>query len=231
MEQWIRDNLDAVRDRIAAAAVRAGRKADEVKLMGVTKTVDVQRIRAAFAAGLRLFGENRVQEAAEKYAEIQADYSLQLIGHLQRNKAKTAAYLFDCVQSIDTYKTAEALARHLSPDRTMDILLEVNTSGEESKYGFRRDDDVFRCVDLLLQLPTVRIRGLMTIAPFVDDEGTIRDAFRRLRGLRDVLVSRYPETDWSELSMGMTADFEIAVEEGSTMVRVGTGIFGKRDSR
>jgi len=214
-----------------SAARRAGRKAEDVKLMAVTKTVDVPRIRAAFNAGLRLFGENRVQEAAEKYAEIQADYSLHLIGHLQRNKAKTAAYLFDCVQSIDKLKTAEALTQHLTPGRTMDILLEVNTSGEESKYGFLRDDDVFRCVDQLLDLATVCIRGVMTIAPFVDDEGAVRGAFRRLRTLRDDLISRYPEADWSELSMGMTGDFEIAVEEGSTMIRVGTGIFGKRDSR
>jgi hypothetical protein len=230
MEELIRDNVERLRDRIAAAAVRSGRKADDVKLMAVTKTVDVDRIRAAFAAGLRLFGENRVQEAADKYAELQADYGLHLIGHLQRNKAKTAAYLFDCVQSIDKLKTAEALVRHLTPGRDMDVLLEVNTSGEESKYGFVRDDDVFRCVDQLLELPTLHIRGLMTIAPFVDDERTIRASFRRLRELRDSLVSRYPGTDWVELSMGMTSDFEIAVEEGSTMIRVGTGIFGKRDS-
>jgi hypothetical protein len=197
--------------------------------MAVTKNHDAEAVRAAYEAGVRCFGENRVQEAAEKYAERPEDFELHLIGHLQRNKAKTAAGLFSTVQSIDRVETAEALHRQCAAAGVrMRILLEVNTSGEESKYGVEDADALRSVLDGLLGLDSLDPVGLMTLAPFTSDEQAIRRSFRELHRLFTMVSRSYPDLDFSVLSMGMTNDYVIAVEEGSTMVRLGTRIFGAR---
>jgi PLP dependent protein len=254
-EQSITDRIDSVRARIATAARRAGRSAEEITLVGVTKTHPPATVAEALAAGLTHFGENRVQEAEEKIAALAADrerITWHLIGHLQRNKAKKAAGLFDVVHSIDSLRLAEALDRYLVEDRgprtdapvrdykPLPVLLQVNVSGEASKEGFGISGwedrpaalDAFLAeVEALLALPHLRVGGLMTIAPWGSDPQLSRPTFRAARRLRDRLAQRFPQADWSALSMGMTDDFEVAIEEGATMVRVGTAIFGARPAR
>lgn len=225
----IAKNLESVREGIEKACARAGRKPEEVRLMAVTKTKPREDAEAAYAAGVRLFGENRIFEARDKYENFPADAQLHLIGHMQTNKAKTAAEIFSCVQSIDKTKSAAELEKRCSPlGKKMDILLEVNTSGEESKYGFTDDDDLFRNLDVLLTFKHLRIRGLMTIAPFTDDEAAVRRSFRHLKDLYDRALVMYPDLLFDTLSMGMSSDYETAVEEGSTLIRVGSLIFGER---
>jgi PLP dependent protein len=258
--ETIATRLAAIRDRIVAAARRAGRPAAEVTLVGVTKTQPTTLVAEALAAGLTQFGENRVQEGEEKIAALAAEraqITWHLIGHLQRNKAKKAAALFDIVHSVDSLRLAEALARGQETwDREqgtgtagtipnpqppspslLPILLQVNVSGENSKEGFALADweqqpavlDAFLAeVEALLALPQLRVRGLMTIAPWGVDPEQARPTFRAARRLRDILARRFPQADWSALSMGMTDDFEVAIEEGATIVRVGRAIFGER---
>jgi pyridoxal phosphate enzyme (YggS family) len=200
--------------------------------MAVTKTFARTEVETALAAGLDLFGENRVQEAQEKFIGLAGSFTLHLIGHLQRNKARTAASLFQCVQSIDKAETAEALSRQcVSLGRPMDVLLEYNASGEESKSGFRSRDELLRGLDAVGRLPALRVRGLMTVGPLTADRDRVRGAFSLLAGFfRDIRESR-PDAFFDVLSMGMSGDFEIAVEEGSTMVRLGTALFGQRGVR
>jgi pyridoxal phosphate enzyme (YggS family) len=241
--------VDSVRERIAAAARRAGRSPEEIRLVGVTKTHPPDLVVQALAAGLHDFGENRVQEAEPKIAALAADRSAitwHLIGHLQSNKAKRATTLFDLIHSVDSLHLAEALARGVgsSPSNPqpptpnpLSVLLQVNVSGEASKDGFdlagweeRADllDGFFAAVERLLALPQLRVVGLMTIAPWGDDPAAARPTFRSARLLREALARRFPAADWSALSMGMTDDFEMAIEEGATIVRVGRAIFGSR---
>ena len=221
--------MEIVREAVEKACIRAGRKPEEVRLMAVTKTKPREDAEAAYEAGVRLFGENRIIEARDKYGEFHSDAELHLIGHMQTNKAKTAAEIFSCVQSIDKIKTAAELEKRCSPlGRTMDVLLEVNTSGEESKFGFTDEDELFRNLDVLLRFKHLRMRGLMTIAPFTDDEAAVRGSFRRLKELYDRAAVMYPDLPLDTLSMGMSSDFEIALEEGSTLVRLGSVIFGER---
>ncbi len=202
--------------------------------MAVTKTRTRDEIEAAYAGGARVFGENRVFEAEEKYADFHdggahKDAELHLIGHLQTNKAKTAAELFSSVQSIDKEKTAGALqARLEETGRRIDILLEINTSGEESKYGYPSEEVMLREIDRILELDRLTVRGFMTIGPFTEDESRIREAFRSLRTIYENFRDRFPGLPVDVLSMGMSGDYGIAIEEGSTMVRVGTSIFGER---
>ena len=223
--------LAQVQERIAAAARRSGRKSEEIQLMAVSKFHDVDEILQAYAAGQRLFGENRVQEAASKFQALTQKYpdiNLHLIGTLQRNKAKQVPGLFSCVQSVDRDEILVELSRRaVALGMRIDILLEMHT-GEESKAGYPDAEALFRAADLAVSLPGIRVRGLMTMAPYTGDEKPIRASFRTLVWARDTLVSRLPQDDWSNLSMGMTNDYEIAVEEGSTLVRVGTAIFGSR---
>jgi pyridoxal phosphate enzyme (YggS family) len=223
------DRIAEVRGRIAAAASRAGRDPAAVRLMAVTKTFPRAVVDAAMAAGLALFGENRVPEAQAKFAGLDGSCELHLVGHLQRNKAAAAALLFACVQSIDKPETAEALARHCAAaGRRMDVLLEYNTSGEESKSGVRDRDALLACLDAVQALPALRPRGLMTVGPIGGDTLEVRRSFRLLRGLfEEVLADRKPEA-FDTLSMGMSGDFEAAVEEGATLVRLGTALFGSR---
>ncbi len=229
--QTFTDNLRSVRERIDAAANRAGRRPEDIRLMAVTKTFPLPYIEVARQAGLTLFGENRIQEAQGKYQPLADDPELELhlIGHLQRNKAKTAAPLFRCVQSIDKLATAEALNRHCSDlARKMDILLELNTSGEETKFGFDDAEQLWAACGDIARLDCLQIRGVMTVGPFTTDKDRMRRSFAFLRECRDGLRSRYPELSLDVLSMGMSGDFEVAIEEGSTMVRLGTALFGTR---
>ena len=227
----IAENLAAVRERIDRAARHAGRRPDEIALMAVSKTQPPERIREAYSAGQRLFGENRVQEFAAK-AEVLRDLPAaewHMIGHLQTNKTATTAELFSAVDSVDSLKLAEKLnsaARQFG--RKLDVLLEINVGGEEAKSGAAPDSPEIEA--LLLAAPhleALAFRGLRTVPPFTDDPQGARPYFRKLRELRDAIaVRKLPAIVMDELSMGMSHDFEIAIEEGSTCVRVGTAIFG-----
>jgi pyridoxal phosphate enzyme (YggS family) len=219
---------------MAEAARRAGRRPNEIALMAVTKTHPPERIREAHAAGLRLFGENRVQEFAGKAGLLGdlAGSEWHMIGHLQTNKAGKAAELFSAVESVDSVKLAEKLnaaARGLSKKLT--VLIEVNVGGESAKSGVAPDSRELE--ELLLaaaRFPNLEFRGLMTVPPFTDDSEGARPFFRKLRELRDAVSARgLPAIRMDVLSMGMSHDFEVAIEEGSTCVRVGTAIFGTRE--
>jgi pyridoxal phosphate enzyme (YggS family) len=216
----IADNITAVRSRIAAACDRAGRSRSGVTLIGVSKGFAIDAIAEAVAAGLADIGENRVQEAAPKIDALSArgiTPRWHLIGHLQSNKAKTAANLFAIIHSVDSLRLAEELSRRA---HRMAILLEVNVAQEASKFGFA-PGEVAPALSSIAMLPHLEVLGLMTVAPYSDDLEAVRPFFRELRRLRDALGLR-------ELSMGMTDDFEVAIEEGATMVRVGRAIFGER---
>jgi hypothetical protein len=231
----IAENIATVREHIAAAARRAGRSPEQIALMAVSKTHSPDRIREAYAAGHRLFGENRVQEFAGKadaLADLHAEWHM--IGHLQTNKAGKTAELFHAVDSVDSLKLAEKLdaaARQLG--KKLDVLIEINVGGEAAKSGVAPDSDELE--GLLLAAPRLEglvLRGLMTVPPFTDDAQGARPYFRRLRDLRDAIAARkLPSVLMDVLSMGMSHDFEVAIEEGSTCVRVGTAIFGERKNR
>jgi hypothetical protein len=215
-------NVDAIRKRIARAAKKAGRSPSEVTLVAVTKTVDAAAIQEAFAAGLRHFGESRIQEAKEKIPGLSCldpHPTWHMVGHLQTNKAKTATELFDVIHSIDSLKVAEAISQHATCD--LSVLVQVNVAGEASKYGFALQDTI-AALEHMARLPHLRIKGLMTIAPYADDTEEVRPVFRRLRLMRDSLGLEH-------LSMGMSHDFEVAIEEGATLVRIGRAIFGGRE--
>lgn len=219
-------NVQQVRARIAAAADRAGRRADAVLLVAVTKTVPVARIRDAAALGLRAFGENRVQESREKIPAVPG-VSWHLIGSLQRNKAKEAARLFQVVHSIESEALVEELGRRAEQEgRVVDALIQVNVAGEPQKHG-AAPGETGALVRRAAALPGLRLRGLMTIAPAVANPEEARPVFRALRELRD-RVGEETGIVLPELSMGMSDDFEVAVEEGATMVRVGRAIFADR---
>lgn len=234
----VKRNVEAVHEQIQAACRRAGRDAQTVKLMAVTKNQTREAVMEAYEAGVRLFGENRVQEAAEKYYDLPPDLELHLVGHLQRNKAKRAAELFQAVESIDKLETAQALAKRIPEHQTsgtesggpvrMPVFVEVNTSGEETKHGVQDEQELHRLVSELIEIPQLRMSGLMTIGPLTRDEKPLRDAFAHLRELRDGLRKNFADLDELELSMGMTNDFAIAIEEGATLVRIGTALFGAR---
>jgi pyridoxal phosphate enzyme (YggS family) len=227
----ISTNLRRVQERIAGAVERVGRDPTEVTLVAVTKTHPPEIIRAAYELGLRHFGENRVEEAQGKVSELPEDITWHMVGHLQSRKAALAMNLFDIVHSVDSVKLARRLDRFcVERGRTMSVLLEVNVSGEASKYGFPIADQeaLEAAIAEMLPLSHVRIEGLMTMAPIVADPEDARPVFRDLRGLRDALAIRFSEVEWRHLSMGMTDDFEVAIEEGATLVRIGRAIFGPR---
>lgn len=222
------ENLEAVRGRIAAACLRAGRPAEAVRLLAVSKTYGPEAVRAAAACGQVLFGENRVQEAAAKIPECPGRLQWHLIGHLQGNKVAAAARLFDWVHSVDSAKVLEALDRQAAEaGRTLQVLVQVNVSGERSKSGLA-PEAVPEVLALGNRLRNVQVRGLMTIPPLTEDSEKARPFFRKLRERRDEWAAELG-MDLTELSMGMTHDLEVAIEEGATFVRVGTGIFGARE--
>lgn len=229
----LRANLDAIRARIAAACTSAGRDPAGVRLLPVSKTVDEARLRQAYAIGLHELGENKVQEALAK-SEAMADLPdlrWVLIGHLQTNKARYAARFASEFQALDSLRVAEALERRLQIEgRSLDVYVQVNTSGEASKYGLA-PDAVSAYLQALGAYPALRVRGLMTLAVFSAEAARVRRCFVQLRELRDRLRQDTTVGDsLNELSMGMSGDFEIAIEEGATVVRVGQAIFGARST-
>lgn len=232
------ENLARVRARIAAAAQRAGRDPSAVTLVAVSKTHPVEAIQAAYSLGVRDFGENRVEEALPKMAAVQAWLAQQpgaqpitwhLIGHLQSRKAAAAVGPFGLIHSVDRMKIARKLSQQ-SQARGLEqaILLEVNVAGEASKYGFRIEE-IGPALTEIAALPHLHVAGLMTMAPLAANPDEVRPVFQRLRSLRTALAQRAPQFERSQLSMGMTDDFETAIEEGATLVRIGRAIFGERE--
>jgi PLP dependent protein len=236
------DRVAQVQERIDAAARRSGREPSDVLLVAVTKTHGIETVQAAYEVGLRHFGENRVEEAGGKIASagriLPGAVTWHMIGHIQSRKALDVPPLFRWVHSVDRLKVARRLgesARAL--EQPIDVLIEVNLSGEESKEGYNlsrwpdnkaQETALFQEIEVLAGLSGLRLQGVMTMPPFTLDAETARPIFRRLRALRDVLRDRFPALAWPHLSMGMSGDFEVAVEEGATMVRLGTVLFGER---
>jgi pyridoxal phosphate enzyme (YggS family) len=236
-------NLESVQGRIAAAAQRVGRDPADITLVAVTKTQPIDAIQAVYELGLRNFGENRVGEAQSKIDHLPPDCTWHMIGHIQSRKAKDVLSLFQVIHSVDTVKLArrlDRLQRSESPTaaQPLPVLLECNVSGEASKYGFAADsssvsladdegtlDALLADVAEITALPELRVQGLMTMAPIVPDPEDARPVFVRLRQLRDHLAAAFPQVDWHHLSMGMTDDFEVAIEEGATLVRLGRALF------
>jgi pyridoxal phosphate enzyme (YggS family) len=232
----IAERLERVNQTIERAALRAGRRPDEIALVAVSKTVGAEQVFEAARLGVTHFGENRVQEAEDKILVVarQAEaarippLTWHLIGHLQTNKVRPAARLFSLIESVDSVRLAVALQRQAGESgQPIDVLLEVNVGGESTKFGFVPEEvaSVFREIS---RLPMLRVRGLMTVAPPVEVAEEARPYFRALRGLRGELVRAFPRADLPHLSMGMTGDYPVAIEEGATIVRVGRAIFGER---
>lgn len=229
METDISSNISLIRQRIEAASARSGRDPQSVRLMAVSKTVALERIREALEAGITLLGENYVQEAREKIPAIGHAAEWHMIGHLQTNKVKYVVNLFDWIHSVDRLELARELDKRAGQNnRRLNVLIEVNVSGEESKNGMEPDAalELVRQVSLL---PNISVRGLMTMPPYSDNPENSRPHFQALRKLRDeISAAAIPNIRMDELSMGMTDDFEVAIEEGTTIIRVGRAIFGKR---
>ncbi len=230
--EQVKENLAKVRERIAAAAERVGRDPSEIVLVGATKSVDVERIRAAIEAGLEHIGENYAQEAWAKYQQIGDAVTWHFIGHLQTNKAKLVVRFCRFVQSLDRLALAEELNKRAGQlGRTVDCLVEVNIGGEETKSGVP-PEEVEGLIRQASQFPNIRIVGLMAIPPFLPDPEQVRPYFRRMRELFERLKNlNLPQVEMRYLSMGMSHDFEVAIEEGANMVRIGTAIFGPRPTK
>lgn len=234
--QAIRANLEHVNAQIAEAALRGGRKPEDVRLVVVTKTHPVEHIRVAVDAGATIFGENYAEEAVEKIRALGTLPGVEwhMIGHVQSRKAGLVAAHFAMMHALDSVKLAVRLDRFArEAGRVLPVLLEVNLSGEESKYGFPlhhpdQQDSFFADVEAVLMFSHLRVCGLMTMPPFADEAEQSRPYFRRLAALRSQLAERFPQTDWRELSMGTSSDYGVAVEEGATLLRVGTAILGAR---
>jgi PLP dependent protein len=226
----VADNLARVRDRIEAACQRAGRDPNSVRLMAVTKTHGPELVEEAYAAGVRLFGENRVQEAVAKAEQVtdHPDLVWAMIGHLQTNKARAVAGFAREFHALDSIKVADALHRWLQDAaRDLDVFIQVNSSGEPQKHGLP-PDQVEAFAHDLAKLGTLRVRGLMTLAVFSDDRAAVESCFARMRSVQRDLQQAGPPGSYDELSMGMSGDFELAIEYGATTVRVGEAIFGPR---
>jgi len=243
----LKTNLTQIRERIAAAAMRAGRSTDDITLVAIGKTQPPEAIAAAYREGLRHFGENRVAEASAKIPQVhqllaQAGLGPQpswhMVGHVQSRKAIAVCDLFDMLHSLDSVKLANKLNRRCRESaQVIPVLLEMNVSGEESKHGFlaheyeadqTQTEALLASVSEILSLPGIEVQGLMTMAPLVADPEQARPFFARLRALREELARQFPQCSWKHLSMGMTDDFEVAVEEGATILRIGRAIFGSR---
>jgi len=224
-------NLSHVREKIKTAAESSGRDSDDIDLMVVTKTWPAGIIEIVVDNGIRLLGENRIQEALPKIENLAKNYSdlhWHMIGHLQSNKAKHALDAFDCIQSVDSLKIANRISSlAVQRETRKDIMLEVNISGESSKFGFK-PEEVMSNIETLLGLPGINLTGLMTIGPLTGDREKIRKAFREMKKLYNRLSISYPNS-MKNLSMGMSDDYDIAIEEGATMVRIGRAILGPRE--
>ena len=226
----LKDQLQEVEKRIQAACDRAGRKREEVTLIAVSKTKPVETLQEAYDLGVRIFGENKVQELTAKYEALPKDIHWHMIGHLQTNKVKYIIDKAELIHSVDSLKLAETIEKEAAKhDLIADILVEVNVAEEESKFGMKMEE-VIPFVEKVSAFPHVRVRGLMTIAPFVEDPEENRSIFADLHKLYiDIKKKNHDNDTVGVLSMGMTNDYEVAIEEGATMVRVGTGIFGARN--
>jgi len=223
----ISDNLTAIRTRIGPAAHRVGRQASDVRLVAVSKTYPPAVIQEAWNSGQHVFGENRVQDALPKTAELPAEAEWHFIGHLQSNKIRKALPAFTLIHGVDNLELAQQINRIAGEmGLTANILLEINVSGEATKFGFS-PADLRENLEGLLCLPNIRINGLMTMAPYSEDPETARPVFSKLRMLRDELSTKSGHA-LQELSMGMSGDFEVGIEEGATIVRIGSSIFGHR---
>jgi len=225
--ETMRRNLESVLNRIAEAARRSGRAPEEIQLVAVTKTVGIEEARALYEAGVRNLGENRVQEAQRKVDALSdLDIAWHMIGHLQTNKAKNAAGAFHLIHSLDSIRLARALDKACAQRETMaQVLVQVNVSGETTKGGFL-PEALGGALQEIAAMPHLKVSGLMTMAPFVDDPEEVRPVFTRLRRLRDLHARDAPSAvELRHLSMGMTQDFEVAIEEGADIVRIGTALF------
>lgn len=228
--QEIARNVRNITEEIGRICGRCGRHPSEIKIMGVTKTRTREEVMAAYQAGLRLFGENKIQEAKEKFtAPLPDDAELHFIGHLQRNKAKEVPGFYTMVQSVDSLRLISELdKRCVQAGTKLPVLLEYNVSGEESKFGFQNFDDLLKGADASMGASRLELRGLMTVGIFTGDENAVRKGFRLLRKHFIRLQEQCPEAKIDTLSMGMSSDYPAAIEEGSTLVRIGTAIFGPR---
>lgn len=225
----MKERIQEILASIEKMRVDSGRN-DEVALMAVSKTHPYEAIEEAFASGQFLFGENRVQEILDKFPEDRQGYELHLIGHLQSNKVKKAVKAIDAIDSVDSLRLARLINREaMKIGKVMPILLEWNTSGEDSKSGFIEEGEYFSLLDEASDLPGIRIGGLMTIGPLTDNEKMVRSAFAKLRMIADKSRESYPHISFDTLSMGMSQDYLWAIQEGSTVVRIGSAIFGQRD--
>lgn len=226
----LKDNFETVEKKVAAACVRAGRDRSEVTLIAVSKTKPVEMLQEVYDAGARDFGENKVQEICEKYDKLPSDIRWHMIGHLQRNKVKQVIDKAAMIHSVDSYRLAQEISvQAQKKGLTIPILIEVNIANEESKFGISAEDTI-QLVEEVAALPNLSIKGLMTIAPYVVDAEENRLYFRQIKQLSvDIKNKNIDNVSMDVLSMGMTGDYEVAIEEGATMVRVGTGIFGARN--
>ena len=225
----VEENIKDIWSRIEKAAEKTGKSKEDIKLVAVTKTVEVERIKEAINCGIQVIGENRVQEAEAKFDHITEEVEKHLVGHLQTNKAKKAVELFDFIQSVDSRRIAQEISRRASQmGKVIEVLVEINTSGEETKFGID-PKGVLSFIKLISDLEGIKIKGLMTIGLFSDNPEDTRPCFKKLKAIFDQMKSEsIPNVEMKYLSMGMTSDFEVAIQEGSNMVRIGTGIFGLR---
>lgn len=226
----LKDNFANVEKNVADACARAGRDRSEVTLIAVSKTKPVEMLREVYDAGARTFGENKVQEICEKYDKLPSDIQWHMIGHLQRNKVKQVIDKVALIHSVDSYRLAQEISVQAQKKNiTVPILIEVNVANEETKFGISAEDTT-QLIEEIATLPNLKIQGLMTIAPYVEDAEENRLYFRQIRQLSvDIKNKNIDNVNMDILSMGMTGDYEVAIEEGATMVRVGTGIFGARN--
>ena len=222
------DNYKKIREEIAEIAASSGRNPGVIRIIAVSKTFDETVVQRAIDAGIRVFGENKVQEAKQKVPKLKGDFTFHMVGHLQSNKARDAVTLFDMIHSIDKIDTAEKVDLEAGRiGKTQKVLIQVNASGEESKSGVAPESAV-ELVKRIREMKHLGLCGLMTMAPFTDDENVIRKTFRKTRQLLDE-INNSLKTEFGELSMGMSSDYRIAVEEGATLLRIGTAIFGHRN--
>ncbi len=226
----IKKNLENVRRRMAEACEKSGRAAEDVRLIAVSKTKPVSALEEAYACGCRDFGENKVQELVEKYEVLPKDIRWHMIGHLQRNKVKYIVDKVYLIHSVDSLRLAQEIEKEAAKHKkTVNILIEVNVAEEESKFGVT-SEDVLELVREVAKMPHIRVKGLMTIAPYVEDAEENRPYFEKLKKIYvDIIHKNIDNVFMEELSMGMTGDYEVAILEGATYIRVGTGIFGERN--
>ena len=226
---YIKENLGIIKDKIGQSALKAGVNAESIKLVAVTKNVDLERIKQAIDYGVEIIGENKVQETLSKFGSLSIEVEKHLIGHLQTNKVKKAISLFDMIQSVDSLNLAEEISKKAGQEhKKPSILIEVNTSREKTKFGVKLED-ALPLIEKMSLLENIKIKGLMTVGLWSGEEKEVRPCFVKLRNLFEKIKgANIPNVEMKFLSMGMTNDFEWAILEGSNMVRIGTGIFGSR---